>query len=379
MNTDPLPAAPPYGARTLAEVVPSLLSAVGGAGFPNALGLEPADRAVVLLVDGLGWDLLERHCADAPFLSTLATEEPLHAGFPATTATSLTTLGTGLPPAQHGMVGYTFHVPGHGLLNTLSWRSRPGGVDLREAVPPERVQRHPTLAERAAAEGRRMTVTMPREHDGSGLTRAAFRGARVDGVFAAGDLVADLASVEPGEVRYGYHGDLDGLGHYYGPGSPAWRRQLTLVDRMVQALAEELPPGSLLAVVADHGMVAVTDRVDVDEHPVLREGVEVVGGEVRVRHLYVRPGAAAHVRAAWSELLGDRAWVCGRDEALAAGWFGPAVDDAVRPLVGDVVVALRGGSGVVVGSAEPLESDLLGQHGSLERAEQLVPLLLART
>ena len=41
---------------------------------------------------------------------------------PSTTATSLTSLGTGLPPGAHGLVGFTSRVPGTGkLLNALMW------------------------------------------------------------------------------------------------------------------------------------------------------------------------------------------------------------------------------------------------------------------
>ena len=67
-----LPAPPPYGVRTLAEVVPSLLSAVGAAGFANPLAIPPARSACLLLVDGLGWELLREHADAAPFLTELA-------------------------------------------------------------------------------------------------------------------------------------------------------------------------------------------------------------------------------------------------------------------------------------------------------------------
>ena len=40
------------------------------------------------------------------------TAAPLTAGFPATTATSLGSLGTGRPPGQHGMLGYQVAIPG---------------------------------------------------------------------------------------------------------------------------------------------------------------------------------------------------------------------------------------------------------------------------
>ena len=65
-----------------------------------------------------------------------------------------------------------------------------------------------------------------------------------------------------------------------------------------------------------------------------------------------------------------------RDEAIEAGWFGARVADTVRPRIGDVVAAARGSAAMVRRAVEPGESALIGHHGSLTPAEQLVPLLV---
>jgi hypothetical protein len=96
-----------------------------------------------------------------------------------------------------------------------------------------------------------------------------------------------------------------------------------------------------------------------------------------VRHLYTETGAAQDVRDAWQELLGDRAWLLSRAEAVAAGWFGPRVSDLARDRIGDLVVAAGGTLALMRSTAEPLFSRLIGHHGSLTAAEQLIPLLIA--
>src|SRR6266550_5658342 len=58
ISPTPVLPVPRYGTRSLGELVPSLLSALGVAGFANSLAVEPAARVCLLLVDGLGWDLL---------------------------------------------------------------------------------------------------------------------------------------------------------------------------------------------------------------------------------------------------------------------------------------------------------------------------------
>jgi hypothetical protein len=73
-------------------------------------------------------------------------------------------------------------------------------------------------------------------------------------------------------------------------------------------------------------------------------------------------------------VLGDRAWVLSRDEAIKEGWFGP-VDAAMTDRIGDVVAAPAGSMAIVATKAEPRESALFGMHGSLTSHEQLVPAL----
>ena len=100
---------------------------------------------------------------------------------------------------------------------------------------------------------------------------------------AIGDLASAVrAALAGGGFCYGYHADLDLVGHLHGPGSEAWRLQLRQVDTLVESIVEGLPVGGLLAVVADHGMVALDeDVVDIDATEALREGADAIGGEVR--------------------------------------------------------------------------------------------------
>ncbi|AKK27984.1 alkaline phosphatase family protein [Mycobacterium sp. EPa45] len=364
----------------LADVVPSVLAAMGVAGFEPRIDLpRPVAGGCVLLIDGLGAELLDTYADDAPVLAGLR-GRTLHVGFPSTTAAGLAAVGTGLASGGHGLVGLSFRLPEVGIINALRWRPHPWGDDARELAIPEEIQPLSTTFERATSAGMAVSVVSGAEFTGSGLTRAVLRGGRYVGVIGLGDLAAEVrTTIAGGGFCYGYHGDLDLMGHLYGPGSPAWRLELRQVDRLVESVVESLPAGGLLAVVADHGMVAVdgSATVDLDAATDLLEDVVAIGGEARARHVYVRDGAAADVLATWRETLADHAWVVSRDEAIAAGWFGDGVDDRVRPRIGDLVAATRDRAALVRRTAEPMESSLIGQHGSLTSAEQQVPLLLA--
>lgn len=364
---------PDYG-RSLASVLSGLLH--GG------FSLEPARAVGLLLIDGLGAELLATHAADAPFLASLPDAGPLTVGFPSSTAISLASLGTGLPPGGHGLLGTSLRMSDEVVMDTLRWTEHGshGKVDLREAFPPESVQPASTVFEQAVAAGYEVTVVSAPKFEGSGLTRAVLRGGAYQGAMAFGDLAAGVltALTSPGRrLVYGYHADLDAMGHVYGPGSLQWRLQLAQVDRLVEAIATRLPPDALLAVTGDHGMVTMTHTVDADTHPDLRAGVRALSGEPRARHAHAEPGAAQDVLATWQEVLGDAAWTVSREQAIDEGWFGP-VDTGFADRIGDVVAAARGESGVIRSKAEAFLSNLVGQHGSLTSAEQLVPLLVAR-
>lgn len=362
----------------LADVVPAVLTAMGATGFSSPIELPgPVRGACVLMIDGLGAELLADHPDDAPVLAGMR-GKTLQVGFPSTTAAGIAAIGTGCRSGEHGLVGYSFRVPDAGVINALRWRPHPWGEDLRDRVRPEDVQPLPTTFERAAQAGVAVEVVSGAQFAHSGLTRAALRGARYVGVHAIGELAASVSdAVSRGGFCYGYHGDLDLVGHLHGPGSPAWRMQLRQVDRLVESVVEALPPGAMLAVVADHGMVGVDTVVDIDDHEPLLRNVQAVGGEARARHIYTDSGATDNVLAVWRETLADTAWVLSRDEAIAAGWFGERIRDDARARIGDVVAAARDRAALVRRNAEPMESALIGQHGSLTNAEQRVPLLLA--
>ena len=366
------PLLPGYGRNTLADLSRSLLASAGLPDEQNVLGLPAAARVCLLVVDGLGWELLRAHRSAAPFLAGLMeTGCWLSAGFPATTVTSLSSLGTARPPGQHGLLGYQVLIPGtERLLNALRWD---------KAVDPIAWQPGPTIFERAAAAGVAALRIANGAYQQTGFSAAAMRGADYRAANTMGALVgrtAEALSHSPRALVMVYTGDLDSTGHAWGCTSASWRFQLGHVDQLAEQLAGALPAGTALHITADHGMVDVPagHRIDADLTPELRSGVAVLGGEPRARHVYSRPGAAADVLAAWREVLRDRAWVLGRDEAIEAGWFGP-VDPRVTDRIGDVVAAMAGSSAVIASKAEPSESALVGMHGSLAASDQRVPLL----
>jgi len=361
---------PAYGSRSLGDVVPAVAAALGIGPTRPGLELPDAPAYVVLLIDALGHRLLERYAHAAPYLSSLV-GDPGTAGVPSTTATSLTSLGTALLPGQHGLVGFSARIPGTDrLINHLLWE---------KSVDPVEWQPHPTAFAGLTERGAHVTAINKREFSGSGLTLAAHRGAAYVGADKVGERIAAAvtASSQSPSLTYVYDGDLDWTGHKFGVRSSAWLQQLAMIDAEAEQLRESLPSSVRLLVVADHGMIDSPEdaRIDVDETDGLRDGLALIGGEARFRHLYCRRGAVDEVAATWREVLGERATVLTRDEVIGEGWFGP-VDTGVLPRLGDVMVACRDDFAVMSSRDFGYETTLVGLHGSLTADEMLIPLLV---
>jgi hypothetical protein len=369
---------------TLAEVLPSAVAQLGVNGFEDTLGLAErvgeVRRVAVVLVDGLGHRLLDRAAAHAPFLAEvvaggLGSVSELRAPFPSTTPTSLVSLGTGVAPGQHGVLGFTLNVPGTDrVLTHIVWRDDPS---------PDRWQPVPTVFERAGPAGLASRVVLPAPFEGSGLSRAAYRGARFAALAkredVAGRILTELRA-GPGLV-YGYTAAVDTAAHLFGIASPQWAAAAAKVDALVHRIAQGLPSDAALLVTADHGGIDVpTDtRIDLADDSRLTEGVRVVAGEPRVRYLHTRAGAESDVAATWRGLLGDRGRVLLREDAIAEGLFGPVEAEHVQR-IGDVVVICTDTETVVLASdREPPEvAKLVGFHGSTTDAETAIPLICVR-
>jgi hypothetical protein len=367
---------------SICDVLPAAAALLGAPGAVDKLALadwiggDQVDRIAVVLVDGMGWHLLPELAGSTPLLASVLAGHTgrireLTCTFPSTTPSSLVSLGTGAQPGEHGILGFTLNVPGTDrVLTHIGWRDDP---------PPTEWQPLPTWFGRLRQAGIDARAVLPAPFIGSGLTEAAYRGARFRPTQPTDDYAGELADelhAGPGLV-YGYTAELDTAAHLFGIGSPGWHTAAGHVDALLTRVVETLPPTAALLVTADHGGLNVPPdaRIDLDADPRLAAGVRVVAGEARVRYLHTEPGAAADVQATWSEVLDGRAQVYSREQAVATGMFGP-VSPAHLARIGDVVVVCTGDAAVLATGHEPPEmARLIGFHGAATAAEMAIPLI----
>ncbi|MBO1901877.1 alkaline phosphatase family protein [Leucobacter weissii] len=369
----------PTGIAALAKGLGADPGAVLGESLASPGAIRPPESLpgirgfVLVVVDGLGAANLRAMRAHAPVLAGLATRR-VETVLPSTTAAALTSLCTARLPGSHGLIGYRIRHPELGLISPLKeWQ----GIDeVREW------QRATPLWDLAAGIGARAVAIGRPAHRSGGLTEAILGGAEYLGAQRIEDRLATAGEVLRGgdpALVYVYIDELDKAGHAEGWRSALWVRRLEALDAALDDFLRTMPGGIGVAVTADHGMVDVPPerQVFVDRSAALRDHAFEIGGEPRFRSLYLDPGVdPGAVARELSADLGRQAWAVPRDEAIAAGWFGPVADE-VAPRLGEVLVVARAQIALVTSGDSPEALRMIGQHGGLSAEERGVPLSLA--
>ncbi len=363
----PLPTLPDYSGGSLVNLVAELERRLTGAasspGLRASLGTAIADAAtyVLVLFDGLGSAQLEHPAAGMLAADRAAS---IDAPFPTTTTVSLASIATGLPPSQHGLLGYQLWMPQVGeVVNTIKWTTLWGAAldfDTEGMLP------SPNLWERLNRAGLEPITVQPAGFAGSKLTKLLYRGCRFEGVATVEEQIAatcQLAAV-PGRLILTYVPQVDFAAHVAGQSSPEYAQAMATADFVWSSLRSRLPQGVGLVGTADHGHMDFPKERQHRIPRALHRGRTFYGDS---RVMFVR-GDGAEITAAL-----PATW---HPFPAVAGWWGPepfhTAFDARRP--DGLLVPERGH----VLLHKHSDDRMTGHHGGLEDAERLVPLLVAR-
>ena len=282
-----------------------------------------APQVVVLVLDGVGWHQLQRRRHLTPTLAGMQ-GGPIRTVLPTTTATALTSITTGTPPGEHGVVGY--RIPDRRRGPQRPALDHPPG--RRPGARPRRPRSSP-CPRSAPSDPPAITRT---EFERSGFTGAHLDGVRFRGWRVPSTLVTEVAELtgrrravrlrllrrrRQGEPRVRPRRPLRRRARRR---RPPRRRRPSVPSR--PARPSWSPPTTARCTSAP------TSRRSPPRWP---PHVDYQSGEARFRWLHAVPGpeSVALLDAA-RDAHGDRAWVRTRDEMIDEGWFGPMVTDAAR-------------------------------------------------
>jgi hypothetical protein len=377
---------PDYGGGGLANLMCSLIDGLGGPSpVQPPLDALPATRigearnVVLLLVDGMGLDLFERHAG--PLARHLAGS--MTSVFPSSTAPAITTLLTGVTPSRHAATGWYMHFPELGTIGMiLPFRARWGGDTFDQAgVDPAMLLGAPGLFDALPV---RSVLLLPRDLADSPYSRALGGGAERHGFDTFGDCLNRITRiVRSGPERkylYAYWPWLDALAHGHGIGSPAVRQHFGELESAMAAWWDTLSgTETLVLVTADHGFVDTSpaETVWVHRHPPLAGALsQPLTGEPRVAYCHVRPGYASAFRDYVESDLATAFELHESESLLADGWFGPGTPDPrVRDRIGDYTLIARGRHVIRDQLCNCGAVHHIGVHGGISGEEMLVPLV----
>ncbi len=348
-------------------------------------GLEAGEQGVVvvLVVDGLGDLFLARHGQGSCLLANRRGR--LSSVFPSTTASAVTTLFTGLAPAQHGLNGWFIH--DHrlgGVIAPLPLVHRSGGpLDVFRLVP----RLFPYHSMFLGAQ-RPVVVVTPadladsrysRHHNGGARVRAY---ERMDGMGEA--IVEEAQRLQAGGgLVHAYYPVLDALSHVHGCQSSAAVSVFHRLDLLFAYLLDRLSgSGVTLVVTADHGFIDApeekTVRLALDDE-VSSMLAAPLFGERRAAFCLLRAGAEESFAAWAGEALAGKAVMVPGAALLASGLLGPGeAHEELAERVGNCALLMEPGWTIVDEVEGEKAHRMIGVHGGLTADEMWVPLIRVR-
>jgi hypothetical protein len=356
---------PSYDGRGLVNLMAEVETRLTGSAPSPPLHPELARRLpegtsyVVVLFDGLGHGQLAHAAA-----SRLAEDEigSLDAPFPSTTTVSLATISTGLPPSQHGLLGYQLWLPPlTEVVNTIKWTTL-WGVELD--YPTSRLLPSPNLWERLTRAGKEPITVQPGHLAPSQLSRALYRGCRIEPAFTIEEVASATITLgrQPGRLIMAYLPHVDFAAHVFGQDSPGYEEALTVVASVWDELARGLPDETVLIGTADHGHIDFPAGRQVRIPKALEAGLTLYGD---TRAMFVKGDGstiAGEVPAGWLAF----------DEV--ADWWGPApLHPRFHERAPDGVLLADDGYVILHTHSD---KRLTGHHGGLDEREKVVPLLV---
>jgi len=357
------PVLPDYGDACITSLVPALLEGtITPEWLPEEIFL--ADRVILLVLDGLGWEQLQRFSHTAPVMTGLP-GRPITTVAPSTTATALTSISTGRPPAAHGVLGYRMTI-GNSVLNALRWSTSRG--DARRNIDPLDIQPLSVFGDQ------RPPVVTRAEFLDSGFTQAHLRGSRLVGYKSRAELVEKSLELlqRPEPFVYVYWDGIDRTGHEFGLGD-RYEEELADCDLMISEILNRAPIRTAVVVTADHGQVT-TDGGLLELPSEITTYIVQQSGEARFRWLHALNGAEEELFLAAHELFHEVAWIRRYEDIQRENWFGQRLGPSTRSRIGDVALVARSN----IGFRDPAEHtsiDLIARHGSLTSEEVLVPAI----
>jgi hypothetical protein len=392
LNDFILPDYEAYNIRNVKSVVAKVygVGSLGASTLPDDVvdDYRGVEKVFLVVMDGFGYNRLlahvKQHEGTLAELASRGVLKPFTSPFPATTSTSLTSIFTGLTPADHGVLGYQMYSPQYGcVMNTLQMKPVYGysneveiARDLSKRVKPWM----PTLQEH----GIRTLIATKGSIMGSGLSRVIHADMDVTPYMLESEMFVKCRKIleQPGPVFLVlYYSGIDTLEHKYGPYSDEVTGEIESFEFLLKTFMDKLSAATnretLIMLTADHGVQETQRTHYVKDYPDVWSRLQLPPVcDSRCGFLFAKQGEKENLRSAFEKNVDGFRLVASR-ELIEAGAFGQKTHSpTLEPLVGDWAALSKGPSALSYPYYEDDRNhEQNGGHGGMTPEEVLVPLL----
>ena len=396
---------PAYRDRCFADATESalsLLSADFDRHLPDEAFADILDdeiqNVVLLVVDGLGLDQWTRLRDELPLLDTFETDgtvTPLTSTYPSETAAAITTLHTGLLPAEHGLLGWDQYLDSiDEAVQTLPFLLD-DGTPVQEEYPlanPRELFEGEAVYGAAEDAGIDAHVSQPDKIAGSASSELMTAGAETHGYWNVADMAVtlrDIVSSDGQTYVTAYVPNVDTISHRTGTEDNRYDAQVRMVTEafrtgFLDALDPETADETAVLLTADHGHTNVEGDLAVDlSVPEVQnclacgadgEAIPPVGGPRNVQ-LHVEDGRVEELREHIEAAADGDVLTFTEVEYRDRGLFGSNHAESSETF------DRRAPDLLAVHRDAPIwyePNPFVGVHGGMTPEEMLVPLATAR-
>lgn len=393
---------PEYRNRSIVNVVPTILKILEVEGeFPTLkeeiipiASIGPVSKVVLFILDALGFPHLEkfRKREKIPVLEMFIQNGGytyITSTFPSTTTTALSSLYTGMPPAQHGITGYQMFLKEFGVIaNMISLTPIFDGERdrlLLYGFEPERFLWCNSMLDFFEKNSLEHVHLVKRIYGGSGLSRIFFSN-KLEPFIHLSDMLLKIKNyLENSRNKVfitAYWDDIDALSHLYGPNSDEVYEELkiflnSLNTILFKGLSEKIKKETLFILISDHGQIEISSEktFKLSRYPYFKKSlIFQPTGEFRSAYLYVKQNRVKGLKK-YIERNFPQLWVIESEEAVEMGLLGKPHNEQIYDRIGDLIVVPKDNG---VFAYLPEKTPLKGRHGGLSKEEMIIPFIWSK-
>jgi len=333
-------------------------------------------NVVVMLLDGLGMNILRHHLSETSFLRSNLRHE-LSAVYPSSTVPSTVSFKTGLTPIEHGWWGHFLYFKTLGqTVNVFTNNEMCSRKKVLIENVAHKIMPYTSLLDEVSEHKKTMKAYMlcpPEARDEFHISQLSY-----ENFGEMCNYIRTLTTLPERHLIYAYHDHPDETMHKFGIDSEETSKMLVELDSQISSILSECED-TLLLITADHGQTSLKETRDIADLPEMMDMLSILpNGCSRATNFFVKSGCKRNFEKLVHHYFDDKFLLFTKDEVIEKNLLGvgnphPEFYDTF----GDYMLCAIDNCEIICSTifGHPAPSPL-GVHGGLTIDEMKVPLII---